>query len=310
MNTPTFTALGIDVGGTKIAAGVVTFPEARVGARRQIPTRPERGGEAVLIDVLGMARELADEAKALGLTVDGLGLGLCELVSPEGTILSANCVRWQDQPVREQLSSIASVTIEADVRAAALAEAHFGAGRGARVFLYVTIGTGISSCLVLDGQPFAGARGATGTVASSPWPRTPEINQPDCALEEVASGPALARRFQQLHGNAQSGQDVLAAAGAGNAVALGVARSAGEAMGATIGWLVNVLDPERVVIGGGLGLSEGPYWESCVDSARKHIWSEVHRDLPIVKAATGADAGIIGAAAASWLKQQQKRGEN
>ena len=73
---------------------------------------------------------------------------------------------------------------------------------------------------------------------------------------------------------------------------------------------MNVLDPERVVIGGGLGLSEGPYWESCVDSARKHIWSEVHRDLPIVRAATGADAGIIGAAAASWLKQQQKRGEN
>jgi glucokinase len=66
------------------------------------------------------------------------------------------------------------------------------------------------------------------------------------------------------------------------------------------GWLTNVLDPEAIVVGGGLGLSDGLYWESFITSTRRHIWSGVHRELPIVHAATGMDAGLIGAAAAAW----------
>jgi glucokinase len=302
MSQSQFTAIGVDVGGTKTAAGLVSFPEGQVRARRQIATHPERGGEAVLNDVLQLAGELATEAKKENLSVHGIGVGVCELVNLAGDVVSANCVAWQGLPVQERLATVAPSWVEADVRAAALAEALFGAGRKQQIFLYVTIGTGIASCLVMDGQPFRGARGATGTVASSPWPRQPEFSQPSRALEDIASGPALARRFQQLHGTAQSGRDVLAAAGAGNAVALGVVRSAGEAVGATIALLVNVLDPESVIIGGGLGLSEGPYWESLVASTRQHIWSDLHRDLPIRKATTGADAGIIGAAAAAWKK--------
>ena len=79
-------------------------------------------------------------------------------------------------------------------------------------------------------------------------------------------------------------------------------QSGAAALGATIAWLVNVLDPEAVVIGGGLGLSEGTFWESLLASARQHIWSDLHRDLPIVRATTGPDAGLIGAGAAAWKK--------
>jgi uncharacterized membrane protein len=95
---------------------------------------------------------------------------------------------------------------------------------------------------------------------------------------------------------------LLVAAHAGNVCALGIVRSAGEALGSTIAWLVNVLDPESVIIGGGLGLSEGTYWESIEATARKNIWSDLHRGLPFVRAATGADAGLIGAAAGAWRK--------
>ena len=302
MNDKAFTALGIDVGGTKTAAGVVTFPDGRIHLRRQIPTRPERGGDPALGDVLELATALAVEAQSLNLRVDGIGLGICELVSSTGEIVSANCLPWQSADVLEGLSTVAPVVIEADVRAAALAEAMFGAGKSLRSFVYVTVGTGISSCLVLDGQPFTGARGVTGTCASS---LLPHLSQPwDSAaavtLEQIASGPALVTRFNQLHGQAQSGHEVLAAARAGNTCALSVVRSAGEALGATIAWLVNVLDPESVIIGGGLGLSEGPYWESLETSVRKHIYSELHRNLPIVRAKTGADAGLIGAAVTAW----------
>ncbi len=304
MTTSPFTALGIDVGGTKIAAGIVTFPEGRVHLRRQIPTRAERGGDAVLDDVFQLATEIATEAGQHNFQVKSIGLGVCELVSNAGEIVSANCLPWQSADVREGLATIAPTVIEADVRAAALAEAVFGAGKQSRIFVYVTVGTGISSCLVLDSKPFTGARGVTGTAASS---LLPHLGQPwDSAtaatLEQIASGPALVARFNQLHGHAQSGQEVLAAAQAGNVGALSVVRSAAEALGATIAWLVNVLDPETVVIGGGLGLSEGPYWENLVASTRKHIYSDLHRQLPIVRATTGPDAGLIGAAATAWKK--------
>jgi glucokinase len=304
MKPSPFTALGIDVGGTKVAAGVVTFPDGRIHLRRQIPTHPERGGDAALGDVLELATALAVEAQSLNLRVDGIGVGICELVSRSGEIVSANCLPWQGEDVREGLSVVAPTVIEADVRAAALAESIFGAGKSQRNFVYVTVGTGISSCLVLEGEAFTGARGVTGTCASSPLPH---LGQPwdasaAATLEQISSGPALVARFNQLHGQARSGHEVLAAAKAGNTCALSVVRSAGEALGATVAWLVNVLDPESVIIGGGLGLSEGPFWESMEASARKHIYSDLHRQLPIVRATTGPDAGLIGAAATAWKK--------
>ena len=298
-------AIGIDVGGTKTSAGLVTFPAGEVLARRTIPTLPRRGGEPVLADVLGLARELADWAAARSLPVRCIGAGVCELVDLSGHVVSANCVAWSGLPVRERLSSVAPAVIEADVRAAALGEALLGSGRPFRTFLYVTVGTGISSCLVLDGKPFTGAHGLAGTMASSPLPapaRSPRGTPPP-TLEELASGPALVTRYNERAAatRLESGEEVAAAAAAGDSAAAEVLASAGEALGAGIGWLVNVLDPEAVVVGGGLGLSGGIYWTSVVASARRHIWSEAHRDLPIVAAAKGREAGVIGAAAAAWL---------
>ena len=177
------------------------------------------------------------------------------------------------------------------------------------IFLYVTVGTGISSCLMIDGEPFVGARGATGTMASSPmsWSCENCGHTTQRTLEEIASGPGLIARFNQLRpGAAKSGPDVLTAGANGDADALNVLRTAGEALGSTVGLLVNVLDPEAVIIGGGLGLSAGCYWGSFNASTRRHIWSEIHRSLPILQASTGQAAGIIGAAAA-WEKGSGRR---
>jgi glucokinase len=290
-------AIGIDVGGTKIAGGLVQFPEGRVLVHRSEPTRPQRGPEAVLADVEHMARQLRHSLPE-GTALDALGVGLCELVDRNGQPASAYCIDWTKLPVRERLSAIAPCVLEADVRAAALGEACYGTGRGCRHFLYVTIGTGISSCLMCEGKPFLGARGATGTMASSPLPISAENEETIMpTLEQLASGPALVERFGRLGGNATSGEDVLAAACAGDTRAVGVVRSGAEALGAAIGWLVNVLDPDAVVIGGGLGLSEGLFRDTLAASAHRHIWSDLHRDLPILPASLGAQAGVIGAAA-------------
>jgi glucokinase len=304
--------LGIDVGGTKIAAGVVRFPDRQVVSHRVIPTNAHRGGAPVLNDVLTLARELIG---ASATAVSSIGLGICELVTRDGAIASDNCIKWRNEPVRERLGEIAPTFIEADVRAAALAEAMFGAGQKFSTFLYVTVGTGISCCLMIDGQPYLGARGATGTMGSSPLSvpceKCGEVNTR--TLEEIAAGPALVTRFNAVHGNARTGQDVLAAAAAGDARALRIVQTASDALESQVGLLVNVLDPEAVIIGGGLGLSEGPFWDHFIASTRQHIWSDAHRNLPILRAATGADAGWLGAAAHAVVlnrsKRRQRRGE-
>lgn len=289
-----FCAIGIDVGGTKIAAGLVTFPEGRVRARRQIPTQRTRDGESILKDVLHLCEELASKAR-----VDGIGVGVCELVDVAGNVMSENCVPWKGMDMRKRLSKVAPAIVEADVRAAALAEALFGAGKAFRQFVYVTVGTGISCSLVLDGKPFTGARGATGTMASSPY-----LN--GRTVEDIASGPALVARYNQRQrasaARPSSAEAVLAEAAAGNRDAIEVVRTGGEALGAAVGLMVNVLDPEAVIVGGGLGLSQGLYWDTFVTATGKHIWSEVHRDLPILQAKTGTDAGVIGSAAYAWQK--------
>ena len=120
-------------------------------------------------------------------------------------------------------------------------------------------------------------------------------------LEDLASGPGLVARLNRVRANGiepvQSGEAVLARAASGDAEAVRIVQSGAEALGAMIGMLVSTLDPEAVVIGGGLGTSSGLYWSGLEASVRKHTWSELQRSIPLVQAATGANAGVIGAAA-------------
>ncbi len=295
-------AIGLDVGGTKIAGGLVQYSglstHVRPLARRTIPTHPERGGRAVLEDVVRLGHQLAAEAPGADDAISAVGVGLCELVDRQGNVASANCIDWLSLKVDDELSSIAPsarVAVEADVRAAARAESVLGAGRGLDVFLYVTIGTGISCCLMIDGRPLLGARGVTGTMASSPlW--IPDAGQSGPTLEELASGPALIKRFNAAGGQAKSGPEILEAVRASNPAATEVVRSAAEALGSQLAVLIGTLDPEALVIGGGLGLSDGPYWDWLIAATRRRIWSDRQRDIPIRRAATGPDAGWLGAA--------------
>lgn len=298
-------AVGIDVGGTKIAAGLVEFPSGRVLDRRVTPTAPARGGEAVLEGALALARELLEGAARRKARVIGIGLGVAELVTPAGEVTSSQTIAWRGLPVRERLAQLAPAVVESDVRAATLAEAVFGAGRPFRNFAFIIVGTGISYSLAIDGEPYAGARGnalvlATGSETSVCAKCGAEF---DFVLEEFASGPALVARYNQRTGKeATCGEEVLSAAAAGDGIAREVVESAGRALGSRLGTLVNLLDPGAMIIGGGLGLAGGLYWESLVASARRHVWPEASRDLPILPAALGPDAGLIGAAAYAWLR--------
>jgi glucokinase len=300
-------AVGLDVGGTKIAAGLIRFPVGVIVHRRRVPTRAERGPQAVLADAVKLAGELAELVPSGGCFV-GVGLGVPELVDPNCQITSSHTIDWRGLSMTEPFAAVGPVCVEADVRAAALAEARLGAGRPYRIVAYVTIGTGISSTLVLDGRPYAGARGNALVLASSPT----SVVCPLCqswvrpVLEEVASGPALVKRFNQGRPEpVETAEAVVAAAARGEPDAARVVRDAGEALGSGLGFLVNVLDPDAVVLGGGLGLAGGLYWEALVESARRHTWAETTRELPILPAQLGPDAGLIGASLTVWDRQRQ-----
>lgn len=289
----------------------MAWPSGEVIRRAENETKPKRGGLPVLNDVLSLADHLRRDAESLGFALTGIGLGVAELVDPLGNVTSSATIQWQGVPVKERLSRIAPAEVESDVRAGALAESLFGAGRGCPTFIYVTVGTGISSCLVHDGQPFAGARGNALVMASSALSTTCDRcgARLDPVLEQFASGRAIAERYARATSHPiQRAQGVFDAAQNGDACAREILRSAGEALGVSVAFLVNVMDPMRVVVGGGLGLAGGCYWDAFVLSAREHVWSDESRKLPIVKAEMGADAGWIGAAATVLRKLEVKRG--
>ena len=294
-------AIGIDIGGTKIAAGIVNLETGAVSHPETRPTAPERGGEAVLED----CRELVEELGAWGtqhepdFDVAGIGIGVPELVDRAGRVRSAFQFDWMHLALPRELAGLGPVAIASDVRAAALAEATFGAAQGAESALYLSVGTGISSCLLLDGQPYVGAHGNALVMGTGPTvvidPATG--NSVSHVLEEVASGPALARRYRLAARREVSGaEEVLDLASGGDLRAIAVVSSAALALGNAIGHLVNVLDPEIVIIGGGLGLAGGRFRDATERAMRTTIWSDDSRHMPLVSSRLGTEAGLIGAA--------------
>ena len=147
----------------------MSWPSGEILHRKIIPTNPTRGGAAVLKDTLDLAIQLRDWTRLQRIEVAGIGAGVAELVDCDGNVTSSCTIDWRGVPVQERLSGIIpAAQVESDVRTAALAEAIFGAGRSRRLFTYVTVGTGISYCLVQDGQPLKGANGNAITLSSSP----------------------------------------------------------------------------------------------------------------------------------------------
>ena len=300
MINPNRVAIGLDIGGTKIAGGLVDPQSGQVLTRQIIPTMPEREGRAVLQDAITVARDLMAEANARERAVLGIGIGICELVDANGNITGEYLIKWRNLPIYDRFNQLAPTIIESDARAPALAEAQYGAGQEYKHFAYVTVGTGISYALVQDGQPMKGARGNAILLGSSPL----RVRCPHCGefasqvLEEYASGPALVARYnQQKPAQLTSGHELFAAADVGDRMAFDIVQSGAEALGNSVGFLVNLLDPEAVIVGGGLGLAGGLYWDHFVAATRRAIYASDTRTLAIVPAKLGVDAGVIGAAA-------------
>jgi glucokinase len=311
--------LGLDIGGTKLAVGVVG-PDGRVLARRRLPTAGAGDGERLLERLA----ELAEAACAdLGIApgdLAGVGVALPGPVDPRAKVglmvpdlpglvrfpvSTFFATRWQ-QPAPGW------VQVENDANAAALGEALFGAGKGASVVCYFTVSTGIGGGVVIDGWVFHGASGQAGEFGHLKLRR----EGPACrcgdhgCLEALASGTAIGRRARKaaLAGEgelralarhdlaAPTAEQVAAAVRRGDPLAQSVWEAAMADLGAGVATVVNLFNPDVVVLGGGVSRSADLLLPLVRRAVAKRAMSMLAAAIRIEAAALGDDVGIVGAA--------------
>ena len=295
--------LGIDIGGTKIAGGLVTDTGDVLKTVRR-PT-PLTGGADILNTALSVARELIAQADQ-SIAAIGVGTG-GQVDCDRGVILAASEILpgWKGTPVKAAFEEALGLPtfVDNDVNALAVGESHFGAGRGLKTVLYVALGTGVGGAIVLNGQVHHGTHGSGGEIGSliltvDAQARVAQSGEPG-TLEAYASGPGLVQTWRELTGSTDesvTGQTVAEEAqrNPGGAAAQAITRT-GEYLGYGLVSLANVLDPNLIVISGGLA-SLG---DALLNPARRILQE---RALPgpaqcqIVPASLGPEASVIGAA--------------
>lgn len=300
----TATAIGVDLGGTKTAAGLV-LPGGDVELGCTAPTPAADGPEAIIDTVVGLISQIRAKALDSGLpTPTAIGIGAAGVINPAtGTVVSAtdHLTGWAGTPLADLVAARTGLPVRAinDVHAHAIGEARYGAGRGLGSLLVIAAGTGLGGSLVLDGNPVTGARHVAGHLGHIPVPEADDLPCP-CGrtghLEAVASGPGLLALYRRRGGRAPDTRHVITQAGAGDRVALDCVTLAAGALGRAIGGWVNMLDPDAVILTGGLAQS-GPLWWTTVTGAAHQQYIDAVADCPLLPPQRGTDAAILGAAA-------------
>jgi glucokinase len=310
-------AVAVDIGGTKLAAGVVDST-GRVWHSARVPTPAGGTGEVVwaaLAGLIGTVRAAAATAGAPEPAGVGVGCG-GPMRWPQGVVSPLNIGGWRDFPLRERLGDLLGlgvVRVHNDAIALAVAEHWRGAAVGRRDALGMVVSTGVGGGLVLGDRVVDGASGNAGHIGHV----VVDPDGPECAcggwgcLEAIASGPrtvawAVANGWHGADVDAQADGPVLVAdARAGDAVALAALARSGAALGVGIASALALCDVQVVVVGGGLAAAGELLFEPLRATLARHARLKVTsgddghstREIPVVGSALGPEAGLIGAAA-------------
>ncbi|MFQ5859171.1 MAG: ROK family protein [Anaerolineae bacterium] len=306
--------LALDFGGTKLTAGLTVAGHRYWQARRQVFSPPGADAAYDLETMISLARDLLGDTPpaAVGVSFGG------PVNAAEGTVLLSHHVPgWENIPLRDRLQSALGVpvSVDNDANAGALGEWRFGAGQGCQNLLYITVSTGIGGGWILGGRVYHGADSLAGeighTAVQSGGPVCTCGQQRGC-LEAVAAGPAIARSarerllaepeagavLRELAGGeveAVTAKLVSQAAEAGDELAQQVLDEAARALGMGIGNAIALMNPERVVVGGGVAKAGPRYFQVVRAAAQANVLPEMRVD--IVPAALGDDAPLWGAIA-------------
>lgn len=291
-------AVGVDIGGTKTVATLVDGSGAVIG-RAAEPTPGGDGPDAILATALRLVKAVADGTRPLGVGIGSAGV----IDHRSGVVLSATSVLrdWAGTLVRERISDATALPVQVvnDVHAHALGEAWIGAAAGAGSMLMVAVGTGVGASFVHGGEVLFGAHCVAGHLGHVP---SAAAGSRLCVcgrvghLEAVAAGPALTASYSELVGRPVSTlQEVVRDAVAGSEAARVVVTDGAKALGAAVGGAVNLLDPEVVVIGGGV-VGAGQMWWRPMERALRDELLPATADVQVCGSRLGSDAALVGAA--------------
>jgi glucokinase len=308
--------VGVDIGGTKVAAGLVNA-KGEILARNRTPMVTSGTPSDGLAAVSKAIRELFSDTVSHN-QIGAIGVCAPGPLNPStGTILNPpNLTIWHNYPLAEEMRRLykVSVRVDNDANAAALAEAKWGAGRGYRNVFYASVGTGIGTGIIFDSRIYHGKTGAAaeGGHVGIDW------NGPVCncgkhgCIETLAAGPAIARRARQklaqnpnsvllemAGGDIQqvSSQMVGRAHAEGDPVATEVMRETLDLLAYWLGNIIDLLEPDVIVIGGGVSSLLAPFLNEIRERWRGACVNPAPLNIPLVLAHYGEDAGIAGAAA-------------
>jgi len=309
--------VGVDLGGTKILVGVV-------GEGREVlyEDRERSAGQTQDQLMKTLEREVREALEARP-DAAAVGLGIpCTIDRERGVAITAVNLPIQNLPIRDLMQERLGIPvfIDNDANVAALAEHRFGAARGTREAVMLTIGTGVGGGVIIDGELYRGSSGA----ASEPGHMVIDFDGPPCqgncpnhgCLETFASGTALAREGREAagrepesalgrmlaQGGAIDGEAVTDAANDGDPVAVAVVAEAGRRLGAGLSSLANIFEPEVIVLGGGVAKAVG---DLMVAPAREELRTRALPPMnatPVKFAELGPEAGMVGAAEMARLE--------
>ena len=293
--------IGIDLGGTKIE-GVVLAADGSEKARQRVPT-PSGSYEAIVAAIVDLVAGLEARAGSAA----SIGIGIPGAVSPiTGLVKNANSTRLIGKPLDADLRAALGrpVRLANDANCFTVSEAADGAGAGAHVVFGVILGTGVGGGLVIGGLPVKGTNAIAGEWGHNPlpWPADGERPGPPCycgkrgCAETFLSGPALAREFHDAAGKDASPADIAALAASGDSTALATMETYEGRLARSLAGVINVVDPDVIVLGGGLSNIERLYGNV------PHLWDEwvfsEEVSTRLVPNRHGDSSGVRGAA---WL---------
>ena len=290
--------LGIDVGGTTIKAGLVTA-QGEIIAEQVRPTLVAEGVGPIIRTITSLALELTQEQNIKISDLQGVGVGIPGYTNyDEGRVILAPNLKWRDVPLRRLLEQELKVAVylDNDVNAAALGEQHFGAGKGIADFIMLTVGTGLGGALVLKGEVYRGALGLAGEVGHMVVQEKGLLcgcGQRGC-LETLTSATAIIRTAKEAGLKVATAKEVFNLAQEGSRKAQEIIECVAYYLGLGISNLVNLLNPQRVIIGGGVSKAGDTFLKPISRTVERLCLKTIGSQVEIIPALLGNKAGLIG----------------
>jgi glucokinase len=312
--------VGVDLGGTNISVGLLPVEGGEVLGLRSMPTESLRGAKFVVDRIVAMVEEaIAEVLAAHGAprsAVAGVGIGSPgPLDRATGTVIATPNLGWRNFPLRDLIANAVHLpaTLDNDANCATYGEWWLGAGRGTRTLVGFTLGTGIGGGIVLDGRIFHGCSDVAGEIGHM----TIEANGRKCkcgnygCLEQYASGPAIALRavegiesgaetmlVEMVNGRLEdiTAANVYEATVLGDPYAADVMKETAKFLGAGVASIINILNPEMIVIAGGVTRAGATLFDPLRAEVRRRAFKSAQECCRIVPAELPGTAGVVGAA--------------